>query len=119
MPVLTFPYFALCSANFGFAGVQPWRPAAPARWSANLVQPSAPMSIPVLPLPLLKLSQALAHLKPPPRGQNPSPKFLWSARGLFPPFPLSDLRFVAFSPPLSSPCHSLPLYPIPATPEPP
>jgi hypothetical protein len=33
--------------------------------------------------------------------------------------PLSTLGFVASSSPLSSPWHSLPLYPIPATPEPP
>jgi hypothetical protein len=33
--------------------------------------------------------------------------------------PLSALGFVAFFPPLSSPWHSLPLCPIPATPEPP
>ena len=32
------------------------------------------------PLPLLKLSQALARLKPPPHGWNPSPEFLRSAK---------------------------------------
>jgi hypothetical protein len=38
----------------------------------------------VLPLPLLKLSQALTRLKPPPHARNPSLEFLWPARGLLP-----------------------------------
>jgi hypothetical protein len=37
-----------------------------------------------LPLPLLKLSQALARLKPPPRGRNASLEFLRFARGFLP-----------------------------------
>jgi hypothetical protein len=36
------------------------------------------------PLPLLKLAQALARLKPPPRGQNASPELLRSARDFLP-----------------------------------
>jgi hypothetical protein len=39
---------------------------------------------PKVPLPLLKLSQALARLKPPPHGRNPLPEFLQSPRGLLP-----------------------------------
>jgi hypothetical protein len=38
----------------------------------------------VSPLPLLKLSQALARLKSPPYGRNASPEFLRSARDLLP-----------------------------------
>jgi hypothetical protein len=113
MSVLSFSYFALCSVNFGFAGGRPWQSAASARWLANSVRPSAPMLVPKVPLPLLKLSQALAHLKPPPHGQNPSLEFLRSARDLLPPlsplcprtrglFPRIGFA-VAFSPSLPNP----------------
>jgi hypothetical protein len=52
------------------------------------------------PLPLLKLAQALAHLKSPPRGRNGSPEFLRPARDL--------LTVVLPSLPMDSwplPCH--------------
>jgi hypothetical protein len=35
VPVPTFPYCALCSAIFAFAGARPWRSAVLARWSAD------------------------------------------------------------------------------------
>ena len=43
--------------------------------------------VPKVSLLLLKLSKALARLKPPPCGRNPSSEFLRSARGLFPAIP--------------------------------
>jgi hypothetical protein len=57
-PVLVpnFPYCALCSANFGFVGVRPWRSAVLVRWPANLARSSSPVLIPRVPLPLMKLS---------------------------------------------------------------
>jgi hypothetical protein len=55
--------------------------------SAELARSSALALVPKVPLPLLKLSQALACLKPSPRGRNPSPEFLRPARGLFPAIP--------------------------------
>jgi hypothetical protein len=66
---------------------RPWRSVAPSRWPADLVRPSAQASVLEFPLALLKLSQALARLKPSPRGRNPSPEFLWLARSFSPPFP--------------------------------
>jgi hypothetical protein len=67
----------------------------------------------VSPLPLLKLFQALARLKPPPCGRNVSPEFLQPARGLLPAVPPLYLRIhglfpaiefaVAFSPSLPNP----------------
>jgi hypothetical protein len=63
-----FPYCALCSANFGFTGARPRRTAMLARWPADLACSSSPALVPKVPLPLLKLAQALARLKPPPRG---------------------------------------------------
>jgi hypothetical protein len=114
VPVPNFPYCALCLANFGFAGARPRRTAVLARWPTDLARSSSPALVPKLPLPLLKLAKALACLKPPPRGRNASPELLRPARD-----PLSALGCVASSLPLSSPWHSLPLCPTPATPEPP
>jgi hypothetical protein len=82
VPVPNFPYCALCSANFGFAGARPRRTAVLARWPADLARSSSPALVPKVPLPLLKLAQALAHLKPPPRGRNASPELLRPARDL-------------------------------------
>jgi hypothetical protein len=42
LPVLNFPSFALCLANFGITGARPWRSAVLARWPANLAQSSSP-----------------------------------------------------------------------------
>jgi hypothetical protein len=61
----------------------------PSRWPTNLVRPSAPASVLEFPLALLKLSQALACLKPSPRSRNPSQEFLRPARGFFPAIPPS------------------------------
>jgi hypothetical protein len=36
VPVPNFPYCALCSSNFAFAGARPWRSAVLARWPADL-----------------------------------------------------------------------------------
>ncbi|ONM27119.1 hypothetical protein ZEAMMB73_Zm00001d007582 [Zea mays] len=43
-PVLVpnFPYCALCSANFAFAGAQPRRSAMLARWPVDLAQSGSP-----------------------------------------------------------------------------
>jgi hypothetical protein len=38
VPVPNFPYCALCSSNFAFAGARPWRSAVLARWSADLAR---------------------------------------------------------------------------------
>jgi hypothetical protein len=57
------------------------------RWPADLAQFSSPALVPKVPLPLLKLAQALARLKPPPRGRNALPELLRSARGLLPAVP--------------------------------
>jgi hypothetical protein len=82
VPVPNFPYCALCSANFAFAGAQPRRSAVLTRWPADLARSSSPDLVPVSPLPLLKLAQALASLKSPPRGWNGSPEFLRPTRDL-------------------------------------
>jgi hypothetical protein len=66
--MLGFPNYASLLANFGFAGGWSWRSAAPTRWPTKLARSSAPVPVPEVPLALLKLSQALARLKPPPRG---------------------------------------------------
>jgi hypothetical protein len=68
----------------------------------------------VLPLPLLKLAQALARLKSPPRGRNGSPELLRPARGfltaVLPSLPVDsglfpDIEFaVAPSPSLPNSC---------------
>jgi hypothetical protein len=42
VPVPNFPYCALCSANFTFAGARPRRSAVLARWLADLTQSSSP-----------------------------------------------------------------------------
>jgi hypothetical protein len=80
--VPNFPYYALCSANFNLAGAWPRRTAVLAWWPADLAQSSSPALVPKVPLPLLKLAQALAHLKPPPRDRNASPELLRPARDL-------------------------------------
>jgi hypothetical protein len=53
-----------------------------ARWLADLAWSSSPALVPKVPLPLLKLAQALARLKPPPRGRDSSPELLRPARDL-------------------------------------
>jgi hypothetical protein len=82
VPVPNFPYCALCSANFDLAGARPRRTAVLARWPADLVRSSSPALVPKVSLPLLNLAQALARLKPPPRGRNASPELLRPARDL-------------------------------------
>ncbi|PWZ36781.1 hypothetical protein Zm00014a_037480 [Zea mays] len=42
VPVPNFPYYALCSANFTFAGARPRRTAMLARWPADLAWSSSP-----------------------------------------------------------------------------
>jgi hypothetical protein len=42
LPVLNFPSFALCLANFGIADARSWRSAVLARWPADLAQSSSP-----------------------------------------------------------------------------
>jgi hypothetical protein len=42
VPVPNFPYCALCSSNFAFAGVRPRRSAVLARWPADLARSSSP-----------------------------------------------------------------------------
>jgi hypothetical protein len=81
VPVPNFPYCALCSSNFAFAGARPRRSTALGRWPADLARSSSPVLVPKVHLPLLKLAQALARLKSLPRGQNGSLEFLWPARG--------------------------------------
>jgi hypothetical protein len=68
VPVPNFPYCALCLANFGITDARPRRSAILARWPADLARSSSPVLVPKVPLPLLKLAQALVRLKPPPRG---------------------------------------------------
>jgi hypothetical protein len=80
--VPNFPYCALCSANFAFAGARPRWSAVLARWLTDLAQFSSLEYGLVSPLPLLKLAQVLARLKSPPRGQNGSPELLRPARDL-------------------------------------
>jgi hypothetical protein len=75
-----FPYCALCSANFGFAGAQSRRTVVLARWPADLARSSSPALVPKVPLPLLKLAHALARLSPLPVAGMPR----WSSSG--PPF---------------------------------
>jgi hypothetical protein len=74
----------------------------------------------VSPLPLLKLAQALARLKSPPRGRNGSPELLRPARDFLTfVLPLSARGFMVPSPPLSSSWHPLPICQIPVTLDPP
>ena len=42
VPVPNFPYCALCSSNFAFAGARPRRSAVLARWPADLAQSNSP-----------------------------------------------------------------------------
>jgi hypothetical protein len=42
VPVSNFPYCALCSSNFSFAGAQPRRSAMLTRWLADLARSSSP-----------------------------------------------------------------------------
>jgi hypothetical protein len=42
VPVPNFPYCALCSANFTFAGAQPRQSAVLARWPTDLARSSSP-----------------------------------------------------------------------------
>jgi hypothetical protein len=77
-----FPYCALCSANFTFADARPRRTVVLVRWPADLARSSSPEDVPMSPLPLLKPTQALAHLKSPPRDWNGSPELPRPARGL-------------------------------------
>jgi hypothetical protein len=42
VPVPNFPYCALCTANFSFAGARPRRSAVLARWLADLARSSSP-----------------------------------------------------------------------------
>jgi hypothetical protein len=42
VPVPNFPYCAMCSANFAFAGARPRRSAVLARWPADLARFSSP-----------------------------------------------------------------------------
>jgi hypothetical protein len=42
VPVSNFPYSALCSANFAFAGARPRQSAVLARWLADLARSSSP-----------------------------------------------------------------------------
>jgi hypothetical protein len=77
-----FPYCALCSANFNFAGARPRQTAVLARWPADLARSSSPVLVPKVPLSLLKLAKALARLKPPPRSRDSSPELLWPARDI-------------------------------------
>jgi hypothetical protein len=41
-PVPNFPYCALCSANFAFAGARPWWSTVLAWWPADLARSSSP-----------------------------------------------------------------------------
>jgi hypothetical protein len=66
-----FPYCTLCLANFGTVGARPRRSAMLARWLADLAWSSSPALVPKVPLPLLKLAQALARLKPLPVAEIP------------------------------------------------
>jgi hypothetical protein len=82
LPVPNYPYCALCSSNFAFAGARPRRSVVLARWPTDLARSSSPGLVPKVHLPLLNPAQALARLKSPPRGRNRSPELLWPARGL-------------------------------------
>jgi hypothetical protein len=100
VPVPNFPYCALCSSNFAFAGARPRRSAVLARWPVDLARSSSPVLVPKVHLPLLKLAKALAHLKSPPRGWNGSPELPRLARDLLtaalPSLPVDSWPF---------PCH--------------
>jgi hypothetical protein len=80
VPVPNFPYCALCSSNFAFAGARPRQAAVLARWPADLAQSSSSEQFSVSLLSLLKPAQALVRLKSPPRGRNRSLEFLRPAR---------------------------------------
>jgi hypothetical protein len=80
VPVPNFPYCALCSANFTFAGARPRQSTVLARWLADLAQSRSPELVPGSPLSLLKPPKALVRLKSPPHGRNRSPELLWPAR---------------------------------------
>jgi hypothetical protein len=54
VPVPNFPYCALCSSNFAFAGARPRRSAALARLPVNLARSSSPVLVPKVHMPLLK-----------------------------------------------------------------
>jgi hypothetical protein len=82
VPVPNFPYCALCSSNFAFAGARPRQSTALARWLADLARSSSPVLVPKVHLPLLKPAKALARLKSPPRGRSRSPKLLRPTRDL-------------------------------------
>ena len=85
-----FPYCALCSSNFAFDGVRPRRSAVLARWPADLACSSSPALVPKVPLPLLKLAQALARLKPLPMTGMPHRSSSGPPEAFSPPF--SPLR---------------------------
>jgi hypothetical protein len=97
VPVLNFPYCALCSSNFTLADVRPRRSTVLARCPADLASSSSPVLVPKVHLPLLKPTQALARLKSPPRGRNRSPEFLRPARdpltAVLPPLPVDSWSF--------------------------
>jgi hypothetical protein len=76
VPAPNFPYCALCSTNFAFAGARPRRTAVLSRWPADLAWSSSSALVPKVHLPLLKLAKALARLKSTPRGRNASPELL-------------------------------------------
>jgi hypothetical protein len=80
--VPNFPYCALCSSNFAFAGARPRRFTVLARWPVDLARSSSPVLVPKVHLPLLKPAQALARLKSPPRSRNRSPEFFRPSRDL-------------------------------------
>jgi hypothetical protein len=82
VPMPNFPYCALCSSNFAFAGARPRRSAVLARWPTDLAWSSSPVLVPKVHLPLLKPAQALAHLKSPPRGRYGSPELPRPTRDL-------------------------------------
>jgi hypothetical protein len=117
--VLNFPSFALCLANFGIAGARPRWSAVLAWEPADLARSSSLEYVPVSPLPLRKLSNALARLKSipvagmahqscsgPPEAFSPpfSPLCLW----IHGPFPAIEFVVV--------PSSSLPNFDDPGTP---
>jgi hypothetical protein len=120
VPMPNFPYCVMCSANFTLAGVRPRRSTVLARCPADLARFSSPEYVSVSPLSLWKLAKALARHKSPPRGRNHSPEFLRPARdflsAVLPSLPVDSWPL---PPPLSSSWRPLPLFPTPATPEPP
>jgi hypothetical protein len=54
VPMPNFPYCAMCSSNFAFAGARPRRSAVLARWPADLARSSSSGLVPKVHLPLLK-----------------------------------------------------------------